>query len=111
MSKLYIGKEFPIYQASMKRKKDIVFINFKLINKYAAEMRFIISYENPHKKFDPKSWENRTGYSELLNPLETKDLEMRIYWPKKNMGNIKVRFFISTNDGVFEFYKTINMDI
>lgn len=111
LSKLYIDKEFPIYQSSMKRKGNIVLINFKLINKYARDMNFIISYENPYKKFDPKPLENRVSYIVNTGALETKDLKIRVYFPKKYMDKIKVRFSINTKGKIFTFYKKINMNI
>ena len=111
LSKLYIDKEFPIYQSSMKREGDTVLINYKLINKYSREMKFTISYENPYKKFDLKPLENRTAYTEDLEPHEIKDLTIKVYYPKKYMDNIKIRFSIMTKGNIFVFYKTINMNI
>jgi hypothetical protein len=96
----YTNGEFPIHQSKVARKGDVVEIQFRIVNKTAAELNLTASSESPYSSEDPQNWDDRNIYAHKVEPRGANNLTIKLYYPKtktkKGKATITFRFDVGT---------------
>lgn len=112
LNKLYIDGEFPIYQNSIERVENSIFIDFIIINKTAKKMEVTIRLDNPYANLNPDIFQRLKIPIEFIDiePMGTKKLRLSIYWPKKEVDKLPIDFSINSGNESFYLKKIVNMN-
>jgi hypothetical protein len=108
----YTDGEFPIYQSKVARKGDAIEIQFRIVNKSAAELQVTALSEWPYKSEDPQIWDGRNIFSHKVEPRGTADLTIKLYYPKTKSGEATIAFSLSVGtEGLLIAKKRVSIDV
>lgn len=93
--KYYPDGEFPIHQTRVERKGETVEIQFRIVNKAAAELQLSALSEWPYKSEDPRIWESRNIFTHKVEPQSANNLTIKLYYPKSKNGEASINFLLS----------------
>ncbi|NUW29570.1 hypothetical protein [Aliarcobacter butzleri] len=111
----YSKTEFPIYQISKMKTKDIISLKYRLINNLATEMDISIydTIEIEDIKFMSTEYFNKvkSSYYFTLKPKEYRDIEIYMFSPKNSKKNERnIRFVLSALNDYIVFYEKIDIE-
>lgn len=108
----YPDGEFPIHQTKVERKGDVVEIQFRIVNKSAAELRLSALSEWPYKADDPRTWEGRNIFVHKVEPQSANNLTIKLYYPKAKKGEATIEFQLSVGtDSLLTMTKRVVVDV
>jgi len=108
----YPDGEFPIHQTKVERKGDVVEIQFRIVNKSAAELRLSALSEWPYKAEDPRIWEDRNIFVHKVEPQNANNLTIKLYYPKAKKGEATIEFQLSVGtDSLIAMTKHVVVDV
>lgn len=108
----YADGEFPIHQTKVARKGDIVEIQFRVVNKSAAELRLSALSEWPYKADDPQIWDGRSIFVHKVEPQSANNLTIKLYYPKAKKGEATIEFQLSVgSDSLLTMTKRVVVDV
>lgn len=108
----YADGEFPIHQTKVSRKGDLIEIQFRVVNKSAAELRVSALSEWPYKTEDPQSWDGRNVFVHKVEPQGANNLTIKLYYPKAKKGDATITFQISVgSDSLLPMTKRVAVDV
>ncbi|MNZ43374.1 hypothetical protein D3C78_609750 [compost metagenome] len=108
----YADGEFPIHQTRIARQGDIVEIQFRVVNKSAAELRLSALSEWPYKTEDPQSWDGRNIFVHKVEPQSANNLAVKLYYPRAKKGDATIEFHLSAgSDSLLTMTKRVAVDI
>lgn len=108
----YADGEFPIHQTKIARKGDIVEIQFRVVNKSAAELRLSALSEWPYKAEDPHSFDGRNIYIRKVEPQSADTVTIKLYYPKAKKGDATIEFHLSVgSDSFLSMTKRVAVDV
>jgi len=104
-AKYYSSGEFPIHLLEKHRSGKRVVLKFRLINRAAAPLKVVSEVDILLLINAPKTW-NYTEYeSKTVPPGSTGDIEVNLFWPKGEVQETEIIFYLSV--GAEKFIKAI----
>jgi hypothetical protein len=95
----YSTNEFPITFLRQVRKREIVSLEFRIVNKSAAWLSVDARVSYPEKVNDPESFDDRLLYDIRIEPAGAKNITLKAYAPSnKNDVIPNVEFSLKSGD-------------
>ncbi len=108
----YLDGEFPLHQTKVERKGDVVEIQFRVVNKSAAELRLTALSKWPYKADDSRIFEDRNIFSHKVEPQSANNLTIKLFYPKGKKGEATIDFQLSVGtDSLITMKKRVVVDV
>lgn len=112
LSENYSQGEFPLFQKELMRKGDVLIIPFTITNKTAAPLRVRAMPEHPYDDRDPRPWENSVLELKSVDPGDSSELLLRVFWPANQRGEFSIDFHLDSGSETFiRLSKSIQVDV